>query len=216
MARVRTRPTREDTIDRLLCGAAEAFAEYGVHGAALEDICSRADLTRGAFYSSFKSKEELALALHARLAEELIEMFRQALEDLPPTKSSHEFVAALVSRLQFDRQAHVLMTEFHLLALRNTDFGTRIALQHRRFFSTMAREAMQAAARSGFRVAVDMQVLPRSLGALFFHGHLQSLLDPGLLKPGELVQAVAPFLFVKIGEKTAPDGQNADDPAPVH
>lgn len=216
MARVRTRPTREDTIDRLLCGAAEAFAEYGVHGAALEDICCRADLTRGAFYSSFKSKEELALALHARLAEGFIEMFGRALNDLPATNTPREFVAALLSRLQFDRQEHILMAEFNLLALRNSDFGTRIALQQRRFFSALARQSAEAAARSGFRSTIDPQLIPRSVGALFFHGHLQSLLDPSLLKPGELVQTVAPFLFVKIGEKTAPDGQNADDPAPVH
>jgi AcrR family transcriptional regulator len=213
MARVRTRPSREETIEQLLRGAAEAFAEFGVHGAALEDICSRADLTRGAFYSSFRSKEELALALHSRLTDDLIEKFAQALDGLPPATNPQEFIAALLARLQFDRQVHVLVTEFHLLALRNADFGDQMALQNRRLFSAMGAAATEAAGRSGFGFTVDADLLSRSLGALFFHGQLQSLLDPGVLKPGDLVQAVTPFLIAPAGQTTGDEDRGAFEPA---
>lgn len=195
MARVRTRPTREETIDQLLRGAADSFAQFGVLGAALEDICARANLTRGAFYSSFKTREELALALHARITEDLIEEFRVKFDALPVVASPEEFIETLLKHLDFDRQVHVLFTEFHLLALRNSEFGRQMVEHNRRLYSSLASSVTSAAERSGFRFEMEDELFARSLGALFFHGHLQALLDPGVLNAGDLVQAVAPSLF---------------------
>lgn len=39
------------------------FADRGVLGATVEEICDRAGFTRGAFYSNFASKDDLVLAL---------------------------------------------------------------------------------------------------------------------------------------------------------
>ncbi|MEZ4227323.1 MAG: helix-turn-helix domain-containing protein [Polyangiaceae bacterium] len=43
----------------LLEAAARLFREHGVAGAGIDAICSRAGLTRGAFYAHFSSKEAL-------------------------------------------------------------------------------------------------------------------------------------------------------------
>jgi AcrR family transcriptional regulator len=195
MARVRTRPTREETIDQLLRGAADAFAQFGVLGAALEDICARANLTRGAFYSSFKTREELALALHARITNELIDEFRMRFDALPLVETAEEFSQSLLENLEYDRQIHVLFTEFHLLALRNEEFGRQMAQHNRRLYASLGASVSSAAGRSGFRFAMDDDLFARSLGALFFHGHLQALMDPEILGPGDLVKAVGPLMF---------------------
>ena len=63
MSRERTRPTREDTRDRLFAAAAGVFAEAGVAGATVEQIALAAGFTRGAFYSNFADKNELAIAM---------------------------------------------------------------------------------------------------------------------------------------------------------
>lgn len=63
MSRVRTRPTRDDTRDRLFEAAARVFEEQGISGASIEDIAGAAGFTRGAFYSNFKSKDELIIAM---------------------------------------------------------------------------------------------------------------------------------------------------------
>src|SRR5829696_8812830 len=63
MSRPRTRPTREETRSRLFEAAATAFAEHGVAGATIEQIASAARFSRGAFYSNFESKDELAVAM---------------------------------------------------------------------------------------------------------------------------------------------------------
>ena len=41
------------------------FADRGINGASVEEICEAAGYTRGAFYSNFADKSELVLALLA-------------------------------------------------------------------------------------------------------------------------------------------------------
>jgi AcrR family transcriptional regulator len=54
---------RAQTRDRLLVAATHVFAERGVIGASVEEICEAAGFTRGAFYSNFADKDALVLAL---------------------------------------------------------------------------------------------------------------------------------------------------------
>ena len=63
MSRVRTRPTRDDTCEKLFEAAARVFEEQGIGGASIEVIAAAAGFTRGAFYSNFKSKDELIIAM---------------------------------------------------------------------------------------------------------------------------------------------------------
>lgn len=54
---------RAQTRERLLAAARTVFADRGVEGASVEEICEAAGFTRGAFYSNFSSRSELVLAL---------------------------------------------------------------------------------------------------------------------------------------------------------
>src|SRR6478672_8575429 len=63
MSRVRTRPTRDDTREKLFEAAALVFEEQGIGGASIEAIAAAAGFSRGAFYSNFKSKDELIIAM---------------------------------------------------------------------------------------------------------------------------------------------------------
>jgi AcrR family transcriptional regulator len=62
----RPKRRRAETVERLLDAALETFAEIGFAAASVEDICRRGGFTRGAFYSSFRTKDELFGALFAR------------------------------------------------------------------------------------------------------------------------------------------------------
>ena len=63
MSRVRTRPTRDETCDKLFEAAARVFEELGIGSASIEAIAAAAGFSRGAFYSNFKSKDELIIAM---------------------------------------------------------------------------------------------------------------------------------------------------------
>jgi AcrR family transcriptional regulator len=92
MSRVRTRPTRDDTREKLFEAAARVCEEQGIGGASIEDIAAAAGFTRGAFYSNFKSKDELIIAM---LEEHVEQSIRRMHELLAMHKNLEEFLAAL-------------------------------------------------------------------------------------------------------------------------
>ena len=92
MSRVRTRPTRDDTRDKLFEAAARVFEEQGIGGASIEAIAAAAGFTRGAFYSNFKSKDELIIAMLEDHVEQSIGRIRDLLEK---HKNLADFIEAL-------------------------------------------------------------------------------------------------------------------------
>ena len=100
MSRVRTRPTRDDTREKLFEAAARVFEEQGIGGASIEIIAAAAGFTRGAFYSNFKSKDELIIAMLEDHVEQSIERMHDLLDR---HKSLDDFIDALKT---MDRSRH--------------------------------------------------------------------------------------------------------------
>jgi AcrR family transcriptional regulator len=94
MSRVRIRPTRDDTCDKLFDAAARVFEEQGIGGASIEAIAAAAGFSRGAFYSNFNSKDELIIAM---LEEHVAQSIRRNLELLEKHKDPADFIQALKS-----------------------------------------------------------------------------------------------------------------------
>ena len=83
MSRVRTRPTRDDTREKLFEAAARVFEEQGIGGASIEAIAAAAGFSRGAFYSNFTTKDELIIAM---LEEHVAQSIRRNLDLLEKHK----------------------------------------------------------------------------------------------------------------------------------
>jgi AcrR family transcriptional regulator len=92
MSRVRTRPTRDDTCEKLFEAAARVFEEQGIGGASIEAIAAAAGFTRGAFYSNFNSKDELIIAM---LEDHVEQSIRRNLDLLARHKTPADFIDAL-------------------------------------------------------------------------------------------------------------------------
>ena len=92
MSRVRTRPTRDDTREKLFEAAARVFEDQGIGGASIEAIAAAAGFTRGAFYSNFKSKDELIIAMLEDHVEQSMARVRDLLER---HKNLADFIEAL-------------------------------------------------------------------------------------------------------------------------
>ena len=92
MSRVRTRPTRDDTREKLFEAAARVFEEQGIGGASIEAIAAAAGFSRGAFYSNFKSKDELIIAM---LEDHVEQSIRRNLDLLDRHKNLADFIDAL-------------------------------------------------------------------------------------------------------------------------
>ena len=92
MSRVRTRPTRDDTCEKLFEAAARVFEDQGIGGASIEAIAAAAGFTRGAFYSNFKSKDELIIAM---IEDHVEQSIRHNLDLLDKHKNLADFIDAL-------------------------------------------------------------------------------------------------------------------------
>jgi AcrR family transcriptional regulator len=92
MSRVRTRPTRDATCEKLFEAAARVFEEQGIGAASIEAIAAAAGFTRGAFYSNFVSKDELIIAM---LEDHVEQSIRRSLDLLARHTNLADFIDAL-------------------------------------------------------------------------------------------------------------------------
>src|ERR1700726_770747 len=92
MSRVRTRPTRDATCEKLFEAAARLFEEQGIGGASIEAIAGAAGFPRGGFYLNFHSKDELIIAM---LEDHVEQAIRRNLDLLTRHKSLADFIDAL-------------------------------------------------------------------------------------------------------------------------
>jgi AcrR family transcriptional regulator len=96
-----TRAERQaQTRQELLDAAARVFVKRGFTASSVEEISAEAGYTRGAFYSNFRSKNELFVELlHDRVYARYTEMTMEGLHDRPPTlKETGERLAAIQAK----------------------------------------------------------------------------------------------------------------------
>jgi AcrR family transcriptional regulator len=93
-----TRAERQaQTRQELLDAAARVFVKRGFTGSSVEEISAEAGYTRGAFYSNFRSKNELFVELlHDRVYARYTAMTQEGLQGRPPTlRETAERLAAI-------------------------------------------------------------------------------------------------------------------------
>lgn len=98
-----TRSERQaQTRRELLDAAARVFVKRGFSGASVEEIAAEAGYTRGAFYSNFRSKNELFVELlHDRVYARYTEMTQEGLQGRPPTlRETGEMLAAIQAKAE--------------------------------------------------------------------------------------------------------------------
>jgi AcrR family transcriptional regulator len=88
---------KEETRRQILDAAAAAFAKDGYAAMSLNDVIRHSELTKGAFYFHFPSKEALALAVVDDLRESWTSMVTQAVDlERPATEQAREMAALVV------------------------------------------------------------------------------------------------------------------------
>lgn len=162
------RPTREETRQRLLDGAYEAFCEVGFQAATIEDICARAGFSRGAFYSNFADKDELLLALWRRTTDRTVAALRAGVAGAAGSDHPFEDVIEKIIALRSpDRDWFVLSTEFLLHALRNPELQREVEETRARFRDELQVALEDLMAADGIRPpdGIDMATFTRILVA---------------------------------------------------
>ncbi|WP_345772017.1 TetR/AcrR family transcriptional regulator [Geodermatophilus sabuli] len=163
----RPKRRRAVTVELLLDAALETFAEVGFAAASVEDICRRGGFTRGAFYSSFRTKDELFATLYARETGRELARVEQQLAGI---ETERDPVAAAVERclatFRADRAWVLVHTEYALHAARRPEAAAALREHTAALHDRLTDLIESATARVGLRLTVPAGQLARILLAL--------------------------------------------------
>jgi len=154
-------------VERLLdAGRGEPDVGEGLEGR-VEDICRRGGFTRGAFYSSFRTKDELFAALFER---ETARNLARAEEQLAGLEDEDDPVTAAVERclatFRADRTWVLVHTEYSLYAARHPEAAAALRRHAEGLHRRLTALIEAAAARIGLRLTLPANRLARIVLAL--------------------------------------------------
>jgi AcrR family transcriptional regulator len=170
---------RGETRARLLAAAMEVFAEMGFGRASVEDVCTRAGYTRGAFYSNFVSLDELFLemwrqrteAAHAAAAAAVDAAF----ED--PVGSLEDGVDRLLALTPVEDAWYRVQAEFTAHALRTPGLREVMAAREARIAELLVRVLTRAVEHVGRHIP-DPDAFAAALIAVHEGTAIQCLVEP--------------------------------------
>src|SRR5205807_4077368 len=171
--------------------AARVFEEQGIGGASIEAMAAAAGFTRGAFYSNFKSKDELIIAMLEDHVEQSIGRIRDLLDR---HKNLADFIDALktMDRSQQDPlgRSPLLHMEMILFVARAEKRRPELAkrLRARRKLVTDIIETTSK--NSGGNAALNPAWVSTIILALEDGFRLHRLIDPETTSPDSFFRAI--------------------------
>jgi AcrR family transcriptional regulator len=163
----RSEATRRKIID----AAVDLFSERGYPGTSLGDIIERAEMTKGALYYHFDSKEALAAEVVAEGSARLLATFDAISESTAPAlESIVHGTFVVVDQLGTDKVARVGTVLMRVFA----GFSESAADTYRRWLSAMAADVARARDEGDVREDVDIVAVAETFVGAVVGGSLLS------------------------------------------
>ena len=116
----------------LLDAAAKLFRKHGLEGTSIDMLAAEAGYTKGAFYAHFDSKEDLYLVLlDERFDEQLGRLEHTLTGEQGATEEARRGADLFLTTAVADDEWKRLYFEFVAYAMRNPQFGEKLAKRHR-------------------------------------------------------------------------------------
>lgn len=103
----KSRAETAQTRGRIVLTAAKMFLEKGLSGVGMRDIMGAARLTQGGFYRHFASREQLIAEANGRAFDQLLEMFVNEIQGMPPPEALKKIVAIYLGQSRGKKQAYL-------------------------------------------------------------------------------------------------------------
>ena len=192
MSRIRTRPTRDDTREKLFEAAAQVFESEGIGNASIEAIAAAAGFTRGAFYSNFKSKDELIIAM---LEDHVEQSIRRNFDLLTRHDNLGDYLEAFRT-MDRNRQdplgrSPLLHMEMILFVARAEKRRPELAKRLRARRKLVTDIVATTLKNSGSKAAVNPEWTGAIVLALEDGFRLHRLIDPATTPPDSFLRAIA-------------------------
>ena len=203
---------RPITVGALLDAAMELFAEQGYGATSIPEICARAGLTKGAFYSNFPNKDALFLALLDRSWQRRAEWLRRA---MPAGEAAARLADGEDRRpaLAVDRQWTLVSMEFSLHAIRRPAVAALLVSHEVRVRAELAALIAEALERSGRVPTVPAVDLARMVVAVTEGADIQALTDAAAdaVVQADLSQRAVAALLQHFSRRSAQANESAHE-----
>lgn len=211
-----TTKRRPATIAALLDAAWELFAEQGFAATSIPDICARARLTKGAFYSNFPDKDALFLALFDRQWRTRADRVRHALptgQELSRILNGDADLS--LAAMKPERRWVLVSMEFTLHAIRTPRVAALLVEHEARGRAELTAALTAALDTAGRAPTVPVDELVRLLVALAEGWDIQALTEQAATgtPPADLA---AKALTAVVKHLSAPRGESSAQAAPEH
>ncbi len=157
--------------ERILQAAVERFSERGFHRSTIQDVCDAAELSKGALYLYFKSKEDLLAAV---VEQSIADSLRQAQEAAAGGGSALEkldrIAGVILERLDSSEvcaQSPKLLLEMWAEASKNPQVNALYAQGYRRWRAFLTDLLREGIAQGTLKPWLDPEALAEILVAVF-------------------------------------------------
>ena len=202
---------REATRRRVIDAARDVFAERGVMGGTIEDICERAGFTRGAFYSNFGDKDDLLAALveveHADRGSRPEEAPAPADSEPAGAANPAAAVAPIVERIlrsvRVDRRTWLVQAELEIQAVRRPELARPPVEIDAAVRDRIGALVVEALARNGLELTVDPADLGEAALAVIGRSARRALLAGGAADPDAMARSVLSAMLLGLSRPAA-------------
>jgi AcrR family transcriptional regulator len=182
--------SREQTTQRLLDAAQKLIARKGLDAASVENIAEAAGYSRGAFYSNFKSKDDLFIELLRRDHLRSLAQFDELRASDLPVDQMQLRTRDIYSHMFRDNESFMNWTEARMVAARDTRFRAKLD-------ALVAEKRAQIASFIGYfyqRVGVTPPMPPEKM-AMGFMGLAEGVKLFMMSSPSEMTSPTAESLL---------------------
>jgi len=169
---------RSSTRAQLVAAAEAVFDETGTTAVSVEAIVTRAGFTRGAFYSNFRSVDELFFAVYEQQAALVSELLGGMLDDARAAEhpSLDDVVRGVVAGLPPEEKWYAIRSVL-ITRARHDETVNRLLREHTdHFHDTLQPLLVGSLARIGLRPTVDPALFTRAVVAAHVGAVSQSVL----------------------------------------
>lgn len=147
--------------------AASVFAARGIASSSVTDIAEAAQLTKGAVYSNFASKDDLILALMDEQVSQRLADAIKAFEMVPDLNVAVQAIGhSLVAAIHADGTWQNLLFEYIGLARRDQEMRAELARRRRENRAAIARQITRLAEARGVELPLSAEELTVTILAI--------------------------------------------------
>ena len=168
-----------DTRSAILDAALELFSRNGYEATGVAEICAAAQVSKGAVYYHFPSKQELFLALMTTWLEGVEVFFNAAADSASTVPEALERMAGTTGRIFNDLESGFpILLEFWQQACRQPEIWERAVAPYRHYLDFFADFIQSGIEEGAFEADLDPHLTARILMAMVMGLLLQASFDP--------------------------------------